>query len=181
VRGRAGRRYGLSPTLPQAERQTLTLLVGLALEVAQEAASLEGLLVGAVVVLAQEVEVRARPTDGAEDDQVEPLESAAGKRGIPAKAILDGPRCIVWIYGADLLAGSSPVFTTSISSLACGTIPLTVHLLPCHQYYEYGDRNEGPVHHSNVPFLLAQKDYLCCLVGVLGEAYFGESTFQALG
>jgi hypothetical protein len=58
-------------------------------------------------VLAQELEVGTRLTDGAEDDQVEPLEGAAGKRGGPAKAILDGPRCIIWIYGGDLLA--SPV------------------------------------------------------------------------
>jgi hypothetical protein len=38
---------------------------------------LEGILVGAVVVLAKEVEVGARPTHGAEDDQVEPLKGAA--------------------------------------------------------------------------------------------------------
>src|SRR5215211_4632945 len=52
VRGRAGRFYGMPPRLPQAERQTLASLVGLALEVAQETAGFEGLLVGAVVVLA---------------------------------------------------------------------------------------------------------------------------------
>src|SRR5215207_3810015 len=28
------------------------------------------------------------------------------------------------------------VCTTSIFSLACAAIPLTVHLLPCYQYYE---------------------------------------------
>jgi hypothetical protein len=50
-------------------------------------------------VLAQELEVDARSTDGAEDDQVELLEGAAGKREGPAKAILDGPRCIIWIWG----------------------------------------------------------------------------------
>jgi hypothetical protein len=48
-------------------------------------------------VLAKEVQVGARPTDGAENDQVEPLKGAAGKRGRPAKAILDEPRCIVWM------------------------------------------------------------------------------------
>src|SRR5215211_1721818 len=74
VGGRAGRLYGLLPRLPQAERQTLASLVGLALEVAQETAGLEGLLVGTVVVLAQEVKVGAWPPHRAEDDQVEPLE-----------------------------------------------------------------------------------------------------------
>jgi hypothetical protein len=48
------------------------------------------------------------------------------------------------------------VCKTSIFS-ACGAIPLTVHLLPCHQYYEYGDRNEDLVHHSNVPFFTISK------------------------
>jgi hypothetical protein len=71
--------------------------------------------VGAVVVLAQEVEVGAWPTDRAEADQVETIKGAAGKRGSPAKAILDGPRCIVLIYGADLLAGSVNDLDLSLS------------------------------------------------------------------
>jgi hypothetical protein len=38
---------------------------------------------------------------------------------------------------------TSTAFKTSIS-LVCDAIPLTVHLLPCYQYYESnGDRSEG--------------------------------------
>jgi len=80
VRGRTSRLYGLRPTLPQAERHTLPSLVGLALEVAQKSARLAGHLVGAIIVLAQELKVGLRLTHGAEDDKVEPVEGAAGQR-----------------------------------------------------------------------------------------------------
>src|SRR5918995_6722679 len=52
-----------------------------------------------------------------------------------------------YCFGTDVVTtrGSprtSTAFKTSIS-LACAAIPLTVHLLPCYQYYENGDRSEG--------------------------------------
>jgi len=69
--------------------QVLAPLVRVAFEVAEEAAYLQCLLVGAVVVLAQEVEIRLRPPHGAEGYQVESLEGAAGEGG-PVKSVLDG-------------------------------------------------------------------------------------------
>jgi hypothetical protein len=74
--------------LPEAERQALAALVRLAFEVAEEAARHKRLLVSAVVVLAQEVEIRLRSPYGAEGYQVKPLEEATGERG-PLKAVLD--------------------------------------------------------------------------------------------
>ncbi len=68
MRGGARRVYGLLAGLPQAEREALAPTGGLALEVAQEAAGPERLRVGAIVALAQEVEVGHSPPDGAEDD-----------------------------------------------------------------------------------------------------------------
>src|SRR5829696_1574919 len=107
VRDCTNRLYGLLPRLPQAERQALAPLVSLALEVAKQASGIEGLRVGSVVVLAQELEIGVRPTHGAEDDQVEPVEGTAGERGRPAKAIPDGPRRVVRIYRGDPPAGSA--------------------------------------------------------------------------
>src|ERR671911_595998 len=162
VRGRAGRLYSLLPRLPQAEREALASLVSLALEVAQKTAGLQGLLVGAVVVLAQEVEVGARPTDGAEDYQVEPLKGAAGKRGRPAKAILDGPRCIVWIYGGDLLA--SPVHDLGLLFGLCrhtphGASPSLLPVLP-HTQVNKALRKNGTA--SWVRTLSRTQVYLMC-------------------
>src|SRR5215218_9553583 len=88
VRGGACGVPGLLARLPEAERQALAPLVRVAFEVAEEAAYLQCLLVGAVVVLAQEVEIRLRPPHGAEGYQVESLEGAAGEGG-PVKSVLD--------------------------------------------------------------------------------------------
>jgi hypothetical protein len=55
---------------------------------------------------------------------------------------------VITSYGLELTLTTrvsprtSSVYTTSIS-LACAAISLTVHLLPCYQYYEHGDRSEG--------------------------------------
>jgi hypothetical protein len=58
VRGGVCGLSGLLARLPEAERQALVPLVRVAFEVAEEAARYECLLKGAVVVLAQKVEIR---------------------------------------------------------------------------------------------------------------------------
>jgi len=60
-----------------------------AFEIAEETACLFRLPVAAVVVLAQEVEIRLRPPHRTEDNQVKLVEGATGERG-PVKGILDG-------------------------------------------------------------------------------------------
>ena len=57
VGSRACSLSGLLARLPEAEREALVPVVGVALEVAEEAAGSQRLLVGAVVVLSQEHEV----------------------------------------------------------------------------------------------------------------------------
>src|SRR5215211_1741323 len=73
VRGGACGVPGLLARLPEAERQALAPLVRVAFEVAEEAARRKRLLESAVVVLAQEVEIRLRLPYGTEDYQVKPL------------------------------------------------------------------------------------------------------------
>jgi len=75
-----------------------------AFEVAEEAARDQDLFVGAVVVLAQEGEIRLRPAQGTEDYQVKLLEVAKGEGG-PVEAVLDGYGRIVFMLGRDLLEG----------------------------------------------------------------------------
>src|SRR5919112_3654525 len=66
VGGGARRFSGAFSRLPEAEREAFAPLVGVALEVLEEATGTQGFLVGAVVVLAQEVEVGVGPPHGTE-------------------------------------------------------------------------------------------------------------------